>query len=109
VQKYCSLTNHMWDGFWFLGNKDSFSRLPADLQIIVRDAVNDAALKQRQDVTRMDQSLRGKLEGAGLKFAEVDQAAFRKQLQAAGFYADWQKKFGPQAWALLEKYSGKLG
>lgn len=109
VQKYCSLTNHMWDGFWFLGNKDSFSRLPADLQIVVRDAVNDAALKQRQDVTQMDQSLRGKLEGAGLKFAEVDQAAFRKQLQAAGFYADWQKKFGPQAWALLEKYSGKLG
>jgi tripartite ATP-independent transporter DctP family solute receptor len=109
VQRYCSLTNHMWDGFWFLGNKGSFSRLPADLQIIVHDAVNEAALKQRQDVIQMDRNLRGKLEGAGLKFAEVDQTAFRKQLQAAGFYADWQKKFGPQAWTLLEKYSGKLG
>ena len=21
VQKYCSMTNHMWDGFWFLGNR----------------------------------------------------------------------------------------
>ena len=21
VQKYCSLTNHMWDGFWFLANR----------------------------------------------------------------------------------------
>jgi tripartite ATP-independent transporter DctP family solute receptor len=109
VQKYCSLTNHMWDGFWFLGNKDSFSRLPPDLQAIVRNAVNDAAVKQRQDVVQMDQNLRAKLESAGLKFNEVDQAAFRKQLQASGFYADWQKKFGPQAWALLEKYSGKLG
>jgi tripartite ATP-independent transporter DctP family solute receptor len=109
VQKFCSLTNHMWDGFWFLGNKDSFSRLPPDLQAIVRNAVNDAAVKQRQDVVQMDQNLRAKLESTGLKFNEVDQAAFRKQLQASGFYADWQKKFGPQAWALLEKYSGKLG
>ena len=22
VQKYCSMTNHMWDGFWMLGNRD---------------------------------------------------------------------------------------
>jgi hypothetical protein len=21
VQKFCSLTNHMWDGFWFLANQ----------------------------------------------------------------------------------------
>jgi tripartite ATP-independent transporter DctP family solute receptor len=28
VQKYCSLTNHMWDGYWCLGNKESFARLP---------------------------------------------------------------------------------
>ena len=109
VQKYCALTNHMWDGFWFLGNKDSFSRLPADLQTIVRNAVNDAAVKERQDVVQLDASLRSSLEGKGMKFNEVDQAAFRKQLQSAGFYQDWQKKFGPQAWALLEKYSGKLG
>jgi tripartite ATP-independent transporter DctP family solute receptor len=109
VQKYCSLTNHMWDGFWFLGNKDSFSQLPPDLQTIVRNAINDAALKQRHDVTQMDQTLRSKLEGDGLKFTEVDRAAFRKQLQTSGFYADWQKKFGPQAWALLERYTGNLG
>lgn len=109
VQRYCSLTNHMWDGFWFLGNKDSFSRLPPDLQTIVRNAVNDAAVKQRADTAQLDRNLRTKLEAAGMKFNEVDQAGFRKQLQAAGFYADWQKKFGPQAWAMLEKYSGKLG
>ena len=109
VQKYCSLTNHMWDGFWFLGNKDSFSRLPADLQTIVQNAIDDAALKQRQDVIQMDQNLRSKLEGDGLKFTEVDQAAFRKQLQKSGFYADWQKRFGREAWALLERYTGNLG
>ncbi|PLZ01277.1 ABC transporter substrate-binding protein [Burkholderia sp. WAC0059] len=109
VQKYCSLTSHMWDGFWFLGNKASFARLPADLQAIVRNAVNDAGMKQRADVAQLDRTLRTQLEAAGLRFNEVDKAAFRQQLRTSGFYAEWQKKFGPQAWALLEKYSGQLG
>ena len=28
----CSMTNHMWDGFWFLGNRRAWERLPDDLQ-----------------------------------------------------------------------------
>src|SRR3546814_15256978 len=40
VQTYCSLTNHMWDGFWFLGNKDAWDRLPKDIQTVVAKHVN---------------------------------------------------------------------
>ena len=32
VQKYCSLTNHMWDGFWFLANKRAWERLPENIR-----------------------------------------------------------------------------
>jgi hypothetical protein len=35
VQKYCSLTNHMWDGFWCLANRRAFERLPPDAQEVV--------------------------------------------------------------------------
>ena len=35
VQKYLSLTNHMWDGFWFLANRRAWERLPEDLRAIV--------------------------------------------------------------------------
>ena len=28
VQKYCSLTNHMWDGYWFLANRRALEALP---------------------------------------------------------------------------------
>ena len=28
VQKYCSLTNHMWDGFWFLANRRAWQAVP---------------------------------------------------------------------------------
>ena len=32
VQKYLSMTNHMWDGFWFLANRRAWERLPEDLR-----------------------------------------------------------------------------
>jgi hypothetical protein len=43
-----------------------------------------------------------------MQFNKVDTKPFRELLQKSGYYVEWQKKFGPEAWALLEKYSGKL-
>ena len=108
VQKFCSITNHMWDGFWCLANKKSFERLPKDLQEIVERNINEAGLKQRVDVKALNDSLVGDMKAKGLQFNETDNEAFRAKLRSAGFYAEWHKKFGPEAWALLEKYTGKL-
>src|SRR6266542_5495273 len=47
VQKYCSITNHMWDGFWFLANNAAYKKLPNDLQEIVAKNLNAAALNAR--------------------------------------------------------------
>ena len=35
VQKNCSLSNHIWDGFWFIANGRTWESLPADLKTIV--------------------------------------------------------------------------
>jgi len=108
VQKYCSVTNHMWDGFWFLGNKKSFERLPKDLQEIVTRNINEAGIKQRADVKLLNDSLVADMKSKGLQFNDTDNELFRSKLRSAGFYTEWHKKFGDQAWALLEKYTGKL-
>ncbi|MFL9926968.1 TRAP transporter substrate-binding protein [Herbaspirillum lusitanum] len=108
VQKFCSITNHMWDGFWFLGNKKAFEKLPKDLQDIITRNVNEAGLKQRVDVKALNDSLVGEMKGKGLAFNETDNDSFRAKLRSAGFYAEWHKKFGDEPWALLEKYTGKL-
>lgn len=108
VQKYCSVTNHMWDGFWCLGNKKSFDRLPKDLQDIVARSINEAGVKQRADVKVLNDSLVGDMKSKGLAFNDTDNEAFRTKLRSAGFYAEWHKKFGEEPWALLEKYTGKL-
>ncbi|ACB34637.1 TRAP dicarboxylate transporter, DctP subunit [Leptothrix cholodnii SP-6] len=108
VQQFCSITNHMWDGFWFLANKKSFERLPADLQEIVTRNVNKAGLNQRDDVRKLNDSLLGELKAKGMAINTTDAELFRAKLRAAGFYAEWHKKFGDEAWAVLEKYTGKL-
>lgn len=108
VQQYCSITNHMWDGFWFLANKQSFDRLPADLKDIVTRNVNKAAQLERDDVKKLNDSLMGDLKAKGMAFNSTDAELFRTKLRAAGFYAEWHKKFGDEAWAVLEKYTGKL-
>ena len=43
VQKYCSLTNHMWDGFWFLANRAPGKRCRRISATIVAKNVNAAA------------------------------------------------------------------
>ena len=108
VQKYCSITNHMWDGFWFLGNKKSFERLPADLQEIVTRNVNAAGLNERADVKQLNDSLQADLKTKGMIFNNTEAETFRAKLRSAGFYAEWHKKFGDESWAILEKYTGKL-
>ena len=108
VQKYCSLTGHMWDGYWFMGNKKLFERLPADLQALMSKHVAGAALLQRADIRKLTEGLQTELKAKGLLFNDAPADAFRDKLRSAGFYADWHKKFGDEAWGQLEKYTGKL-
>ncbi|MBP5990010.1 MAG: TRAP transporter substrate-binding protein [Piscinibacter sp.] len=108
VQKYCSLTNHIWDGFWFIANGASWGRLPPDLQKVVAGAINDAGLKQREDIKKLNETVQADLAAKGLQFNAPKSDSFRAALREAGFYADWKKRFGDEAWGLLEQAVGKL-
>lgn len=108
VQKYCSLTNHMWDGFWFLANRRAWEKLPQDVRTIVAKHINAAAMKERADTAKLNANLQQELAGKGLTFNQPAVAPFRDKLRAAGFYAEWKGKYGEHAWDLLEKAVGKL-
>src|SRR5215468_609383 len=108
VQKYCSLTNHMWDGFWFLANRRAWEKLPQDIRTIVAKNINAAAVNERADVAKLNAGLQQELAGKGLTFNQPTVAPFREKLRSAGFYAEWKGKYGDQAWDLLEKSVGKL-
>ncbi len=108
VQKYLSVTNHMWDGYWLLANKRAYEALPKDVQPIVDREFNAAGLLEREDVAKLNASLRGSLEKAGMQFVETDPTAFRAALKKAGFYNEWKGKFGTEAWNALESVTGPL-
>jgi len=108
VQKYCSLTNHMWDGFWFLANRRAWEALPDDIRGIVAKHINAAGLKERDDVAKLNATLQQELAAKGLAFNRPDPAPFRDKLRAAGFYTEWKGKYGDEAWSLLERSVGKL-
>jgi TRAP-type transport system periplasmic protein len=108
VQKTCSLTGHVWDGYWILGNKRAFERLPQDVREIVTREFDRSANDQRSDIAALSESLRRDLTAKNLQFIEVDRSAFRQALGKTTFYGEWKSKFGNEAWTALEKVAGKL-
>jgi TRAP-type C4-dicarboxylate transport system substrate-binding protein len=109
VQKYCSLSNHMWVGYWMTVNGTFWSSLPKTYQDAVESAFNKAALAQRTANADLNGSLEAKLESQGLTFNKPDLPPFQQALVKAGYYKEWKGKFSPELWAALEKYTGPLG
>jgi tripartite ATP-independent transporter DctP family solute receptor len=108
VQKYCAMSNHIWDGFWFIANGRAWDALPADLKAIVASAINDAGMQQRGDIKAFNETVEADLKAKGLTFTTPSPDSFRAKLREAGFYGEWKTRFGDEAWGLLEDSVGKL-
>ena len=109
VQKFCSLTAHTWDGHFIFGNAKKLQALPKEVQEALAKNLNAAALKQREDIAKLNADAQAQLTKLGITFNKPDPTPFREQLKKAGFYTEWKGKYGDEVWAKLEKYSGKLG
>jgi TRAP-type transport system periplasmic protein len=109
VQKYCSLTNHVWDAYWILGNRKAMERLPKDIQEIVYRELEKSATDERADIAGLNSSLRTDLASKGIQMIDPDKKAFKDLLAKNGFYKDLRAKFGEEAWKLLSDSVGGLG
>jgi len=108
VQKYCSRTNHSWDGYHFVFNGRSWDAIPDDLKLIIERGFNEAGMLQREDVAELNGTLEADLAAKGMILNNTEPDSFREQLQKSGFYKEWKTKFGDETWALLEESAGKL-
>jgi tripartite ATP-independent transporter DctP family solute receptor len=109
VQKYVSMSDHIWSGYWTLVNQDVWNKLPKDVQGIISREMDRATLLARNDNVNLNRAVRDKLTRRGMVFNDVDKASFKKKLVDAKYYERWKAEFGPTAWAALEKYANKLG
>src|SRR5690606_12249578 len=86
---------------WSAGRHTRFSRdWSSDVCSSDLDA---AAMLERADVAKLNANLKDELVSKGMVYNEPKADAFRDALRKAGFYAEWKKKYGDDAWAILEK------
>jgi tripartite ATP-independent transporter DctP family solute receptor len=109
VAKFCSLTNHIWDGLSIFINLATFKGMPSTLQDIVARNFDAAALKQRADILALNEALLGKIEKWGMKVNSTNPEEFRGALRRSGYYQEWRARLGNEAWRMLEAYTGTLG
>lgn len=107
VQKYLSVTNHSFTGWWMIANGEAWNALPPDIKAIVeRNALKYTDL-QRRDIDLLNGAVEEKLKRQGMVINQANIESFKSRLKA--FYAKYREEFGPTAWSLLEGYVGKLG
>ncbi|MFO1023746.1 MAG: TRAP transporter substrate-binding protein [Acetobacteraceae bacterium] len=109
VQKYMSLTSHLWDGWFTLINPKAFGKLPPDLQDLVMAEFDQAGVDERNDLVTLNKDAISFFASRGIAVNEVaDMAPFRQKLRDVGFYAEWREKMGTDVWNGLQEITGPL-
>jgi TRAP-type transport system periplasmic protein len=109
VQKYMSLTSHMWDGWYTIINPRAFGRLPKDMQDLVMQNFDQAGVDERKDLAALNQDAQKFMVEKGMLLNTVaDTSSFRKKLKDVGFYAEWKDKLGTDVWNALQEISGPM-
>lgn len=103
IQKYMSLTGHIWGSFALEVNKKAWDKLPQDLQEIVQRCALKAAENERLLIQKADQDLVAELTKKGMKINEVDTKPFQQAVRP--IYDQYRPVFGEEIMGLIDKYS----
>ncbi len=76
VQKYLSVTGHVYSPAYPTAGKAAFAKLPSDVQKILVDTAQEMSTWARAEGAAGDDELKGKLEAAGMQVNVADRAAF---------------------------------
>ena len=104
VQKYLTMTGHIYNSAYILASNKFWMGLPADLRKIAEDSLKEASDWQLDFVANLDKQLITDLKAKGMQVTFPDQEAFRKATAPAydAFYA----KFGDRAKKIIEAIRG---
>ena len=93
VQKYVSLTGHVYSPAPLLMSKKTWDRMPADIQKVMADTALEVARYQRDLIHEQEQKQVGELRAKGMTVIEhPDRAAFREAMKPV--FEQFQGQFG---------------
>lgn len=100
VQKFISMTGHVYTPAFLTAGSRKFKSLPADVQAILEKSAQDVQPFVYATAARLDNELLTKITAAGTKANEVDKNAFIAASKS--IYADFGKEV-PGGGALVDK------
>ena len=106
VQKYVSLTGHVYGPHIVLINKKLFDSFPAEDQKIIAAAAQESAIYQRTINRKMNSDFVAELKKAGITVTELtpeQKKAFQDTV--APVYATWEPKIGK---ALMDEFKATV-
>jgi tripartite ATP-independent transporter DctP family solute receptor len=93
VQKYLSLTAHVYSPAPVLMSKKTWDRLPAEIQKVMLDTARETAKFERGLIQEQEQKELGELKARGMTVIEnPDRAAFREAMRPV--FEQFQNQFG---------------
>jgi tripartite ATP-independent transporter DctP family solute receptor len=102
VQKYLSLTGHVWGPASLIISKPVWNRISADDKKVVQAAADKWRDAQRKMITDGDQQFVAQLKEKGMQVNEVDKTAFAAAVQPV--WKTYSVTYGPELMALVQKY-----
>jgi len=102
VQKYLSLTGHVWGPASLIISKPVWNRISADDKKIVQAAADKWRDAQRKMISDSDQQLVAQLKDKGMQVNDVDKAAFAAAVEPV--WKTYSVTYGPELMALVQKY-----
>ncbi|MGH1464822.1 MAG: DctP family TRAP transporter solute-binding subunit [Cognatishimia sp.] len=102
VQKYVSLTGHIWGAASLTVSQSTWDKLSTEDQAIVQKVAQTWAEKQREMVAAADADLVAQLEASGMEFNDVDKSAFIEAV--APIWETQADVYGPKLLSILDTY-----
>lgn len=103
VQKYMSMTGHVFSPALILMSKNKFDKLPDDLREVVMKSARESAEYERFQITKMEDEQVEKLRGLGMVISYPDKTPFLEMTKPV--YDEFKGELGKDG-ALLEEIIG---
>lgn len=102
VQKYLSITGHIWGSALLCFNSSVWDRLSDEDKAIVEKAATKWRDEQRRQTMEEEEEFLKKLKDKGMEVTEVDKAAFQQAVQSV--WDEYEGEFGKELMDLVRKY-----
>lgn len=102
VQKYLSVTGHIWGSALLCVNSSAWSRISKEDQAAVMKAADTWRDEQRRQTREQEDKFLGMLKEKGMKVNSVDKPAFQQAVQPV--WVEYESVFGKELLDLVRKY-----